>query len=70
MNKITLISTPAILAGEFLFLPANSDFHTHLAGKTALWHTLIVIKSTTHDRNHMASILETVPKFLRDVISA
>ena len=47
MYKITLISSPAILAGDFLFLPANSDFHPHLAGKTAFTQTYITGKSPT-----------------------
>ena len=41
-GKNALISSSAILAGDFLFLPANSDFHPHLAGKAALWHTLLI----------------------------
>ena len=40
MTQNWQILLPAILAGNFLFLPANSIFHLHLAGKMALWHTM------------------------------
>ena len=41
MTQNWQILLPAILAGNFLFLPANSIFHLHLAGKMALWHTML-----------------------------
>ena len=40
MTQNWQILLPAILAGNFLFLPAKSIFHPHLAGKMALWHTM------------------------------